>query len=174
MNSKVQNGKGFTTSDPKDLTSYFRKSIVEDVFNLAPRICEKDREEIWRSNGSKPVDSLCSGFYASDEVYTIVHNEVVKGMFGVNKSVINDRIGIPWMLSDGDFKGLEIKFLRTGKSWVDHLLSTNWDMLYNYVDVDNCEAIKWLKFLKFSFVRIIPEFGYAKTSFVEFMRIKNV
>ena len=120
------------------------------------------------------MDSLCAGFYASDEVHTIVHNGLIKGMFGVNKSMINDRIGIPWMLSDGDFKGLEITFLRTGKKWVDGLLSTNWDLLYNYVDVDNHNAIKWLKFLGFSFIRVMPNFGYAGTPFVEFMRIKNV
>tara|TARA_B100000902_G_scaffold18784_1_gene22533 strand:+ start:14356 stop:14718 length:363 start_codon:yes stop_codon:yes gene_type:complete len=120
------------------------------------------------------VDSLCAGFYASNEVYTIVHNGVIKSMFGVNKSTINDRIGIPWLLSDGQFEGIEIKFLRTGKKWVDDLLSTNWDLLYNYVDVDNHNAIRWLKFLGFSFIRVIPNFGYAGTPFVEFMRIKNV
>ena len=174
VNSKVLNGKDSTTSDPSDLTSYFRNSVIEDVFDLAPRICIQDKEEIWRASGSKPVDSLCAGFYASDEVYTIVHNGLIKGMFGVNKSIINDRIGIPWMLSDGEFKGLEIKFLRTGKNWVDTLLSTNWDLLYNYVDVANKNAIKWLKFLGFSFIRVIPNFGYAGTPFVEFLRIKNV
>ena len=173
-NSKVQNGKGSTTLGQEEKTSYFRKSVIEDVFDLAKRVCPQDKEEIWRGSGSKPVDALCAGFYASDEVYTIVHDGLIKGMFGVNKSIINDRIGIPWMLSDGDFKGLEITFLRTGKKWVDGLLSTNWDLLYNYVDVDNHNAIKWLKFLRFSFIRVIPNFGYAKTPFVEFMRIKNV
>ena len=170
----MQNGKGSTISDQEGKTSYFRKSVIEDVFDLAKKVCPQDKEEIWRTNGSKPVDSLCAGFYASNEVYTIVHNGLIKGMFGVNKSIINDRIGIPWMLSDGQFEGIEIKFLRTGKKWVDGLLSTNWDLLYNYVDVDNHNAIKWLKFLGFSFIRIIPNFGYAGTPFVEFMRIKNV
>jgi len=173
-NSNLLNGRGATTSDQEGKTSYFRKSVIEDVFDLATRICPQDKEEIWRANGSKPVDSLCAGFYASDEVYTIVHNGVIKSMFGVNKSIINDRIGIPWLLSDGQFEGIEIKFLRTGKKWVDGLLSTNWDLLYNYVDVDNHNAIKWLKFLGFSFIRVIPNFGYAGTPFVEFMRIKNV
>ena len=170
----MQNGKDSIISVPDEKDSYFRKSIVEDVFDLAPRVCEKDQEEIWRSHKSNPIDSLSGGYYASHEVYTIIHQGIIKGMVGVNRSTLDNRIGIPWMLTDGNFKGFELKFLREGKRWLDSLLTSDWDLLFNYVDVDNVTAIKWLKFLKFSFVRIIPEFGYAKTPFVEFMRIKNV
>lgn len=170
----MQSGKGSTICVPEEKVSYIRNSVVEDVFDLAPKVCEKDQEEIWRSHKSTPIKSLTAGFYASEDVLTIIHQEEIKGMFGVNRSTLDDRIGIPWMLTDGNFKGFELKFLREGRRWVDSLLTSDWDLLFNYVDIYNSNAIKWLKFLKFSFVRIIPEFGYAKTPFVEFMRIKNV
>ena len=45
------------------------------------------------------------------------------------------------------------------------------NVLYNCVYAENRSAIKWLKTLGFTFVKLHPEYGHMKKPFFEFVRI---
>ena len=69
-----------------------------------------------------------------------------------------------------DNKRYRIQLIRDGKKWVDDLLES-YKILYNIVYAENISAIKWLKALGFTFVKLHKHYGEQKKPFYEFVRI---
>ena len=84
--------------------------------------------------------------------------------------VISD--GCIWMVATDELftnKKYKIQLIREGRKWVDNLLKS-YKILYNVVYAENESAIKWLKTLGFTFVKLHPEYGHMKKPFFEFVR----
>ena len=67
-------------------------------------------------------------------------------------------------------KKYKIQLIREGRKWIDNLLQKE-NVLYNCVYAENRSAIKWLKALGFTFVKLNLEYGHMKKPFFEFVRI---
>ena len=67
-------------------------------------------------------------------------------------------------------KSLSYRFLRHSHK-VCELLNQSFPIMYNYVDARNDLHIKWLKWMKFTFINKVNEFGYEKRPFYEFVKI---
>jgi ribosomal protein S18 acetylase RimI-like enzyme len=148
---------------------YYRPSIMDDVYDLAPRMREADVEEVWATSGVKPLEALLISFINAAECNTIIapDGEVV-GMFGVNpKTTLH---AFPWMLCSDRLPEIRKEFIPQSLDWVKDM-NEKYPILYNYVDVNNRIAIRWLRYLGFNFIRRIEEFGYGKKPFYEFVRI---
>jgi len=147
----------------------YRPYKDEDVITLASTMCEADVLEIKLSDGLSPLDALRRACRESAEVNTIVGSDgKLLGMFGL--SYIDDLVGSPWMLSTGKLSNYYIKFLRQSRQWVEDANNRR-SVLVNYVHVENDNAIKWLRFLGFSFIRKV-DYGVSNAPFYEFVRIK--
>ena len=168
--SNQQSGKECGTYDPDtSIKYYYRNSEIEDCHSLAPRMCRQDAYEVLTATGSSPLEALLMSFEISYDCRSIIKNGEVMGMFGCSK--MDDISGIPWLLSNGDFKGFRKKFLKEGKMWVESVQSQH-KILFNYVHDQNSGAIKWLKFLGFKICREIPNYGFGKhDTFYEFFRV---
>jgi len=153
------------------MKGHYRPYKKEDIAVIAANMCEADAVEIMLSDGLEPLPALERACRDSDEVNTIVSPEgELLGMFGL--SYIDELTGSPWMLTTGKLSNYYMQFLRESRNWIKHANNQK-ELLINFVHVDNQNAINWLKFLKFKFIRKVT-YGVGKGEFYEFVRIRDV
>lgn len=151
----------------------YRHSVLPDIYKLAKDLRQADIDEVLATTGESPQKALFRGFISSTECFTLYHEQTGEpvAMFGYR--VIEPKVlASIWMLgSERLFEG-RWRFLRKSAVWIDYL-NTKADLLYNTVDQRNTLHIRWLNWLGFKFVRVIPDFGPSKMPFVEFARLRH-
>ena len=147
---------------------YYRPTQPEDITELAPRLRECDVKEVKASNGVTPLQALqfCA---TSKECNSIIHENRIIGMFGC--ADMGDGVGSPWLLGSDEIPDIKEHFLPQSKEWVERM-QDQYKVLINYIDARNSYAFKWLKFLGFEFTKDVPDYGYEKRTFIEFMRTR--
>lgn len=154
------------------MKGHYRPYKEEDISTLADTMCQADVTEIFLSDGLDPLKALQRACRDSEEINTIVAPDgELLGMFGLSN--IDDITAAPWMLTSGKLQNYYRQFLRESKQWVIDANERK-PLLLNYVHVDNKNAMLWLKFLGFKFVRLVKEYGVGKAPFYEFVRMKDV
>jgi hypothetical protein len=152
---------------------YYRPSILDDVYDLAPRLRQADKDEVKASSNLDPLQALLISMQCSEETNSMIASDgEVVGMFGVAPTP-DPMLGIPWMLASDRLPELTREFIPQSLEWV---IETNnkYPILYNYVAKDNKKAIRWLKYLGFNFTQLVEKFGHGQKPFYEFVRINNV
>lgn len=151
--------------------AYYRPAKKDDIPYLAETMREQDRKEIWHSHGLTPLDALTFSFELAVENNSIIGDDgKVIGMFGVGEAA--PRIGVPWLLASDELPKVQRQFLPESIKWVERV-NERYDLLYNYVYAGNKTSIRWLKWLGFSFIRKIDDWGVHPAPFIEFARIKG-
>lgn len=150
--------------------SYWRESIIEDAFSLAPRLREADKQEIAAAVGMDPLGGLLHSMSMSRPSLTMVMDGLPPlGMFGLVPEGDGFAAAV-WMLASEDIAKNPMTFLRNGIKWVKDA-NRKHKVLYNYVDARNTLHIKWLRWMGFVFINkhfIGPE----NRPFYEFVRIE--
>jgi hypothetical protein len=90
--------------------------------------------------------------------------------FGVG-NVNQDFIGVPWMLGGKGIYQHTRQLKSECKEWLD-VVHKDYDLLFNYVHAENPKAIRWLQWMGFTMVRLVPEYGVGKKPFYEFIKVK--
>ena len=141
-----------------------RKTILEDLDYLAPRLRFEDKREILDGTGLNPYQALTASFNCSDISLTIVDTKNIPvGIFGVSAD------GAIWLLATPEIKRIRFSFLRESRKVVN-LLNKKYKILWNYVDCRNDLHLRWLKWCGFSFLRKINH-GVNQKPFYEFIKI---
>ena len=151
------------------MNAHFRPYKDTDFAEVANNMSEADRLEVSLSHGYTAHEALIRACSNSVETNTMVGSQgELLGMFGL--CYVDDLVGSPWMLSTGKLADYYIKFLRQSRQWV---LDANdqRNVMFNYFHAENKNAIKWLGFLGFSFIRKL-NYGVGNAPFYEFVRIK--
>ena len=147
---------------------YLRKSNIDDLEHVIKNLRIMDKIEAWFQTGTPPEEALRTTYLSSKTIKTIAGDEdQPMGLCGVIAG------GIIWMVSTDELfskKKYKIQLIRQGKEWIENLLQTE-SVLYNSVYAENHSAIKWLKALGFTFIKLNPEYGEFKKPFYEFVRI---
>ena len=154
--------------------AHYRPSEFEDCAILAPKMRQKDAQEVWHSCGESPLGALETSFNLSavGEVNTIIADDgEVIGMFGVVSHP--NGVGTPWLLASDRLPEVAREFVPQSKKWVENMLEKH-DVLYNYVFAENTISIRWLKWLGFSFIKKEENFGANPAPFYEFAKAKGV
>ena len=145
-----------------------RKSNLSDLTYVCNHLRILDKIEAWYQTGQQPEEAVKLTYLAADRNLAIAgDNDQPMGLCGVLKD------GIIWMVATDELmskRSYRIQLIREGRKWVDNLLKT-YEVLYNYVYAENTSAIKWLKALGFTFIKLHPEYGHLKKPFYEFVRI---
>lgn len=149
-----------------------RKSIIPDISWVAHRMREEDRSEVFAASGMSPYKALMNGYIQSNECFTLIADDEPMCMFGYRKEK-DAPAAMIWMLATNLLVKHRWAFLRISRPWIDYLHGQA-PLLYNYVDQRNVVHINWLSWLGFKFVRTVPNFGYQKLPFIEFVRINHV
>lgn len=122
-----------------------RESILKDVDELSKKLRESDIEEIWASGHLKPYEALKVGLEDSVICLSVVWEEEVYAMFGVNPISLVGNYGVVWLLASEDLKKIRLRFLRHSKKFIEFML-LYYPTLINYVDDRNEDSIEWLRF----------------------------
>lgn len=151
---------------------FVRKSKPEDCEIVSANMRKEDVAEVRASHNMTPLQAITCGFVHSAPPYTVVkYPDTPVAMWGVvpegRKSIKTGKI---WLLGTPEIADYRFSFLRQCEEWVSRA-SEGYDFVYNAIDKRNNLHIRWLKWLKFSFIREIPDYGHEKLPFVEFVRI---
>lgn len=149
---------------------YWREYQPGDELNLAQTMRKADIIEVRRSHGLGPLEALEYSVQHSDECYSMfLPDGTIIGMYGCGGV---DILGVPWMLGTDHLLKVAKPFLLRCHQFVDRW-NERYPILFNYVDAENKTAQRWLRFLGFTFIRLVPDHGIEKTPFYEFVRIKS-
>ena len=154
------------------MVALVRLATIDDCNTLGPRLREADKHELKVSCGKGPVTALTLSLNASDASYVAV-DEVGEPilMFGVVSSP-QDFAGVPWMLgSKGIYKHTR-QLQKECRQWLE-VVHSDYDLLFNYVHAENPKAIRWLQWMGFTMIQLIPDFGVGKEPFYEFVKVKS-
>ncbi len=144
-----------------------RKTNRNDCLILSKKIRKSDKDEIWSSHRSTPMEALEQGLNESgDFCYTLVLNKEIVGIFGVNR--VDNKSGVVWLMGSNNMTSNKNGFYKVSKKYL-RLFRKEFDFLFNYIDDRNKQTSKWLERLGFSFVQQDPEFGVDKIPFNLFM-----
>ena len=144
-----------------------RKTIRNDCLVLSKKMRQSDKDEIWSSHRATPIEALEQGLNESrDFCYTLVLNEEVVGIFGVNR--VDNKSGVVWLMGSNNMTSNKSGFYKVSKEYL-RLFRKEFDMLFNYVDNRNKQTSRWLEKLGFSFIKQEPEFGVDSIPFNLFM-----
>lgn len=149
---------------------YWREYVAGDEQSLAANMRMADIIEVRRSHGLNPLEALQFSVEHSDECYSMfLPDGQIIGMYGCGGV---DILGVPWLLCTDHLTKVSKPFLLRCHQFVNQW-NDRYPILFNYVDVENLTAQKWLRFLGFTFIRLVPDYGVEKSPFYEFVRIKN-
>ena len=146
-----------------------RLSIVSDCHSIAPRMREADCIEV-QAQGYTPFQALFDSYIYSTEKYTCLVNNIPEVMFGCSQLKDTPNVAGIWLLGTDAITEHGVRFLRESNKYLK-LISKPYDMTFNYVHVDNKVHIRWLQWMKFTFLREVKGHGVNGENFYEFARI---
>ena len=147
-----------------------------DPEELGPRLRKADKAEIYALAGIEPTLGLQISMECSDKCYTVrdLHSDTPFSMFGTcpNEGDEVTKAAVWFLGSDDLFKKNKVSFLRNSAFWVEKLFS-DYNILHNLVDARNTLHIRWLKWLGFTFIADVPDFGFEKRVFRQFYKRRD-
>jgi hypothetical protein len=143
-----------------------RDSEIGDAFALAPNMRESDKIEIWRSHHRTPESALVAGYTESTICLTIERNESPIAMFGICPQTILGNTATIWLLGSPEIEKIQRTFLKHSLYFIEMMLGY-YPLLNNYVDIENRQSIRWLKWCRAEFGPIVP-YGIEQQPFIYF------
>lgn len=143
-------------------------TTLADISELEANIRPEDRREAEEVGLCPVLHSIAACAFESRPCYTI---KSLSGQLGGILGAIPDGRGggMVWMLGTTLIERHSIAFLR-GSREVLADLHARYPLLYNRADARNEVHLKWLRWLGFSFINLIPEYGPYKVPLIEFAR----
>ena len=151
----------------------FKKS---DIAPLAKNLRHADKQEMYATfgSGSDIYELLEKNTVATTVAKTIEYKGEPIGVFGVaDGNEQNFGLGWVWMVGTDRIKEIRTQFLRNCKEELEKMQG-DYDILCNYVDARNKVHIKWLRWMGFTFLREVKNYGEEGRTFYEFARLSNV
>jgi len=145
-----------------------RKSNLSDLTYVCNHLRVLDKIETWYQTGYQPEEAVRLTYLSTERNFAIANEkDQAMGLSGVCSD------GTVWMVGTDELtskRSYRVDLVKKGKEEVDKLLKS-YNVLYNYVYAENTSAIKWLKALGFTFIKLHPKYGHLKKPFYEFVRI---
>ena len=141
------------------------KAGVMDCLELAPKMRESDKQEIWSAGRFTPTSGLHRSLEISGEhAYTLNLDEEVVGIFGVAPCKEQPDIGIVWLMGADNMTTNKKGFYKVSQEYLKKFLEM-YKTVFNYVDDRNVSSSKWLESLGFKNLGTEPKFGMDEIPF---------
>lgn len=141
------------------------KAGVMDCLELAPKMRESDKQEIWSAGRFTPTSGLHRSLEISGEhAYTLKLDEEVVGIFGVAPCREQPDIGIVWLMGADNMTTNKKGFYKVSQEYLKKFLEM-YKTVFNYVDDRNVSSSKWLESLGFKNLGTEPKFGMDEIPF---------
>ena len=133
----------------------FREAVPEDAFVIAPRLRQRDRDEL-DAHTPEPHDLvLWRSISMSLAAWTCLINGRPEAVFGVVPIDLLLGHGSPWFLATSETDRVRREFLVHGMYYLERMKELMPD-LENEVDARNTQSIRWLRRLGFRFDEAVP------------------
>lgn len=139
---------------------------VEDIAEILPAVRQADIDEISEALGVPMEQALFDAITGSLNAKKIVIDGHIVAVFGDAVFSILGSVGVPWLISTVHVELHARAFLKVCKPEVQGML-TRHRHLMNYVDARNTAAIRWLRWLGFTFAPAAP-YGARRFKFHQF------
>lgn len=147
----------------------YRYSVLPDIYKLAKDLRQADIDEVQAAVGESGQKALFHGYLLSKECFTVYDEQGPVAMFGYRLVDLGISARV-WMLAGNNLEKHKVGFLKRSAELVS-FLNQKAPLLFNVVDMRNEMHIRWLDWLGFKFVRVIPDFGQEQRPFAEFVKL---
>lgn len=131
------------------MTASIRTAVAEDIDAILADIRPADVAEM-EAMGTTPERAMREGLARSDWTATGLWNDRPVCMFGVAPMNVMLGHGAPWLLGANALEHVQVPFLRASRPAVTAMLAS-YPRLMNMIDSRNTVAIRWLRWLGFTF-----------------------
>ena len=115
---------------------------LENQIHLANNIREADRREAWKATGLSSLEVIAESIDISEVSYSIGWGTSPLAFFGSTAE------GCVWMLGSKELGKHRLSFWKFSNSIIRDW-KTRYEVMWNFVDVENKDYIKWLERLGF-------------------------
>ena len=123
---------------------------LADIAAIEPLVRQADRDEITEALGIPMRIAMRDAVRHSAKASQIIVDGHVVAVFGDAPYSLLGGLGVPWLISTVHVERYPRAFLAVCKSEVAEMLTRHPELI-NYVDVRNTVAIRWLRWLGFTF-----------------------
>ena len=109
---------------------------------------EEDIREIAIVSTLMPRVEIVRCFNRSSLCWTAVIDDEPAALFGVAKGAEDANIGIPWLLGTDKTRTVRKAWLQESRRYLEEMRKLH-PKLVNYVDVNNGQSVRWLRWLGF-------------------------
>lgn len=137
-------------------------------FDLATRLRQSDADEVRAAGNYSPREALITSIRHSD--IDMCWCALVDGRPEVMWGAVDaghDSIGIAWLLGSEMVSQIKRHFWKYSIEYTA-LMHTRYDILTNYISVQNIPSMTWLSGLGFKPVEVNLEYGYLKQPFIRY------
>lgn len=149
-----------------------KKPTMIDVVELVDNMRAADRKECELATGMDAMGAVQISIGFSDRVAAVRVDGKLACIYGVCPSVLDNRIGIPWMLGTPEMDRWPTVILKVSRACVEDMLKTYHEIL-NWVHADNTRSIAWLKRLGFEVGEPAP-YGPRGAQFCQFRQKRRI
>jgi hypothetical protein len=146
-----------------------RKAQPRDALEFGENLRSADIRGIELIADIPPLVALLAPFQNPQpkQLYTVVHAKRPLAMFGVSQSrkKTANRIGIPWFLGADELFENHLKFFVRESNFCLSRLGDSFDILENYVSVENKVHLYWVGRMGFEKAKYISDYGISKSPF---------
>jgi hypothetical protein len=146
-------------------------ATLEHVAEMAPRMRDADRAEVWASCGMTPEQALEVSMATSGEVWAALQDGRVVCIWGVGDAEGYPGVGVPWLLGTDAVREIRRTFLRECRRYVAGWMS-RYEVLVNFTDDRNTLSHQWLRWLGFTIMEPEPH-GVAGLPFRKFYMVRD-
>lgn len=147
------------------------EATVDHARDLAHRLRESDKAEVYASGGHNPERALVGSVNASEVSWTALLDGRPEIMWGAAEYPYMEKTGIVWLLSSEEMYKIPGRFIQESHEYVSKMMET-FDTLFNYVHAANIKSQQWLEMLNFHAVSRNEKHGYSQEPFILYARSK--
>ena len=119
-----------------------------------------------------PLLILQEGLRLSDRSWALCSSGgELAGILGTQPVQEHPELGWVWMVATPTLTAHSVEFLRSCRPALPEIFG-NYETLFNYTDARNALHHRWLRWLGFSFLRRVEQYGAEGLPFIEFAKIR--
>lgn len=127
-----------------------------DALRMSPHLRDADLLEV-KAHYLSPFSALWGGIKDSETCYTATLEDKPILIFGIVHAADEPKTGNIWLLGTDDIKKIAFQFLRESPEYIDQMCQ-GYELVTNFVHMENELHIKWLKRLGMNFISLRPPF----------------
>lgn len=139
----------------------FDKPTEADAMYVASNLKEDNQLEILACMGDNALADILQSLKTSDDIGCLYINHLPAAIYGVKRRSPLSNEGLAWLLMTSEVDKHKCYIAKACKKGLAAVLA-KYDRVFNYVNVENKDIIRWLKWLGAKFYGPGPYGAYNK------------